>query len=122
MKLRLLLFPALLAATLTTPLLSIHPINAQTTPHRIEITAKRFTYTPGDLTLKKGEPVVIVLKSEDVAHGLRIKELGLDMKAAKSQTVESTFTPDKIGDFVGHCSSFCGPGHGSMKLTVHVVE
>lgn len=95
---------------------------AQTAPRRIEITAKRFDFTPGDITLKKGEPVVIVLKSMDVAHGLRFRELGVEVKASKGQTSEVSFTPEKTGDFVGQCSVFCGAGHGGMKLTVHVVE
>ena len=35
---------------------------------------------------------------------------------------ELAFTPDKTGDFVGHCSVFCGSGHGSITLTLHVTE
>ena len=94
----------------------------QAAPHRIEVTAKRFSFDPGDLTLKKGEPVVLVLKSVDVAHGLRFRELGVEVKVNKGATSEVQFTPEKTGDFVGHCSVFCGGGHGSMKLTLHVVE
>ena len=94
----------------------------QAAPHRIEVTAMRFSFDPGDLTLKKGEPVVLVLKSVDVAHGLRFRELGVDVKVSKGATSEVQFTPEKTGDFVGHCSVFCGGGHGSMKLTLHVVE
>jgi cytochrome c oxidase subunit II len=96
--------------------------HAQAAPRRIEVSAKRFNFTPGELTLKKGEPVVLVLKSEDATHGLRIKELGIDVKVPKGQTSEVPFTPDKTGDFMGHCSNFCGSGHGSMMLTIHVVD
>lgn len=96
-----------------------HP---QTAAPRIEITAKRFEFTPAEITLKKGDPVLIVLKSVDVAHGLRFRELGFDMKAGKGQTSEKPFTPMKTGDFIGQCSVFCGTGHGGMKLTLHVVE
>ncbi len=39
-------------------------------PRRIEVTAKRFTFDPGEITLKKGQPVVLVVKSADVAHGI----------------------------------------------------
>jgi cytochrome c oxidase subunit 2 len=88
---------------------------------RIEITAKRFSFDPGVITLKKGEPVLLVLKSQDVAHGLRIRELGVEVKAAKGATGQVEFTPDKTGDFVGHCFVFCGTGHGTMALTLHVV-
>ena len=110
------------ALVLAAPLLSIVPLNlhAQAGPRRIEIDAKRFNFTPGDITLKKGEPVIIVLKSEDVAHGLAVKELGINVKVPKGQSVDIPLTPDKAGDFAGHCSSFCGSGHGSMKLTLHV--
>jgi cytochrome c oxidase subunit 2 len=121
MKLR----PALLsvfAAMVLTTLLVIQTTPAQTAPRRIEVTAKRFTFTPGDITLKKGEPVVLVLKSVDVAHGISFKEFGVQTKVGKGQTSELAFTPDKTGTFVGHCSVFCGSGHGTMELTLHVVD
>jgi cytochrome c oxidase subunit II len=91
-------------------------------PRRIEVTAKRFTFTPGEITLKKGVPVVLVLTSADVDHGLKFKELNVNVKAKKGQTSEVNFTPDRVGTFVGQCSVFCGSGHGSMKLTLHVTE
>ena len=95
---------------------------AQTAPTRIEITAKRFTFEPNEITVKKGQPVVLVLKSLDVSHGLHIRELNVSMKVSKGGTSEVQFTPEQIGDFVGHCAVFCGMGHGSMMLTIHVVE
>jgi cytochrome c oxidase subunit II len=100
----------------------IQVAHAQATPRRIEVTAKRFEFTPGEITVKKGEPVVLVLKSVDVNHGIRIKELHVDAKVGKGQTTEVAFTADKTGTFVGHCSVFCGTGHGTMKLTIHVTE
>ncbi len=96
--------------------------HAQDAPRRIEITAKRFDFTPGDITLKKGVPVVIVFTSEDVPHGVKFKELNVTVSAKKGETKEIAFTPDKVGDFVGQCSVFCGSGHGSMKMTLHVTE
>ena len=112
------LFPAILMVAL----FLVHTSLAQPAPHRIEVTAKRFDFTPAEITLKKGEPVVLVLKSDDVAHGVRFKELGVEVKAGKGQTSETTFTPSKAGTFVGHCSVFCGSGHGKMTLTLQVVE
>ena len=97
-------------------------LHAQGSPRRIEITAKRFEYTPSEITVKKGEPVILIIKSLDVAHGLRFRELNLNAKVDKGGTAELEFTPDKTGDFVGHCSVFCGSGHGAMTLTLHVVN
>jgi len=95
---------------------------AQDSARHIEVTAKKFAYAPGEITLKKGQPVILVIKSADVAHGLRFRELNLDAKIDKGGTAQLSFTPTKAGDFVGHCSVFCGSGHGEMTLTLHVVE
>ena len=95
---------------------------AQDTPRRIEVSVKKFSYTPAEVTVKKGESVVLVLTSEDVTHGLKFKELNLNTKIEKGKPAELAFTPDKVGNFVGHCSVFCGSGHGSMTLTLHVTE
>jgi len=112
----------LLAIALVTTLLCSSTARAQTAPQRIEITAKRFEFEPGEITLKKGQPVVLVLKSADVPHGIRIRELNVEVKVGKGGTAEVKFTPDKTGDFVGHCAVFCGSGHGSMVFKVHVVD
>jgi cytochrome c oxidase subunit 2 len=91
-------------------------------PRKIDITAKRFGYEPAEITMKKGEPVVLELTSQDVTHGLKFKEMNLNAKIDKKKTTELAFTPDEAGDFVGHCSVFCGAGHGGMALKIHVTE
>jgi cytochrome c oxidase subunit 2 len=95
---------------------------AQDAPRRIDVSVKKFAYSPAEITLKKGEPVVLVLTTEDVSHGLKFKELNLNTKIEKGKPSELALTPDRVGDFVGHCSVFCGSGHGTMTLTLHVTE
>ncbi|MDW5265169.1 MULTISPECIES: cupredoxin domain-containing protein [Acidobacteriaceae] len=112
-----LLIGALMGSSFSAP-----QAQAQTAPQRIVIIAKRFSYNPGEITLKKGQPVALVLKSEDVAHGLRFRDFNVTFKVKAGGTEEVRFTPDKTGDFIGHCSVFCGSGHGSMSLKLHVVE
>lgn len=89
---------------------------------RIEITVSRFSYSPSEITLKKGETVVLVLTSTDVTHGLVVKDMGIKIELKKNQTEEVTITPDKVGTFQGKCSHFCGKGHGSMILAIDVVQ
>ena len=108
-----------LALTVASPLHSVGAASPES--KAIQVSAKRFSFDPREVTLKMGEPVTLVLHSEDVPHGLRVRELGLELKAGKGGTTQASITPDKTGDFVGHCSSFCGSGHGSMTLTFHVV-
>jgi cytochrome c oxidase subunit II len=112
----------LFASFLIVSTFSVRPVHAADATRRIEITARRFAFDPGEITLKKGEPVVLVLKSADVAHGLRFRDLDVNVKVGAGGTAEVSFTPQKTGDFVGHCSVFCGSGHGSMTVKLHVVD
>ena len=100
---------------------------AQRTAHaedtqRVSVIAKRFAFEPAEITLKKGQPVDLVLTSTDVSHGLRFRELGVDVRVGKGGKSTVHFTPSKTGTFAGHCSVFCGGGHGTMTLTLHVVD
>jgi cytochrome c oxidase subunit 2 len=91
-------------------------------PRRIEIIAKRFTYDPDVITLKRGQPVVLVMRSTDVTHGLKVDGLNImsgDIK--KDKETEIQFTPQQTGHFIGQCAHFCGKGHGEMKLQIDVV-
>jgi cytochrome c oxidase subunit II len=88
---------------------------------RIEITAKRFDYTPSVITLKKGEPVVLVLRSSDVTHGLKIPEMNVKAEVKKDKDTEIALTPTETGHFIGKCAHFCGKGHGSMTLQIDVI-
>src|SRR5208282_3698922 len=95
---------------------------AKQSPKRINITASRFAFGPNEITLKKGEEVTLVVESSDVTHGLVIEELGVRTEVKKGQAATVTFTPGTVGTFEGKCAHFCGSGHGSMTLTVQVVE
>jgi cytochrome c oxidase subunit 2 len=116
------LFASLFITVILAAVVFPYHSHAQGSPQRIEIVAQRFNFTPGEITLKKGVPVVLVLTSKDVDHGLKFKELNLNIKVKKGATSEVNFTPNQVGTFIGQCSVFCGSGHGSMKMTLHVTE
>jgi len=103
-------------------ILAAAPVGRSQEPRRIEIGINRFSYSPSEITLKKGEPVVLVLTSHDVTHGLTISEFGLRKDVVGGQTAELAFTPMRTGTFEGRCSYFCGPGHTSMILKINVVD
>jgi cytochrome c oxidase subunit II len=95
---------------------------AQQAPHKVEIVAHRFEFEPSEITLKKGEPVILVLTAKDVTHGLKLDAFNQVVKANKGQSSQVEFTPNEVGTFVAQCAVFCGTGHGGMELTVHVTE
>lgn len=94
---------------------------AEAQPRVINITAKRFGFTPNVITLKKGETVTLRLTSEDVTHGFFMKALKLDEIIVPGQPTEVTLTPQQEGRFTTICDHFCGAGHGNMSMTI-VVE
>ncbi len=86
----------------------------------IEIHAHRYSFTPSEITVRKGETVKLELSSDDVTHSLVIKDLGINQTIAKGKPAEVTLTPQETGDFHGQCGHFCGSGHGKMTFAVHV--
>ena len=95
---------------------------SQDNVNKIEIHAKRFAFEPAEITLKKGVPVTLILTSDDVPHSLVIDELGVKASMNKGQKTSVTVTPTKTGTFQGKCGRFCGSGHGSMRMIVHVTD
>lgn len=87
----------------------------------IDITAKRFAFSPDKITLKKGQTVRLRLHSQDVTHGFFLRPLKLDEEIPAGQTVEVTVTPQTAGTFTTICDHFCGANHGNMNMTI-VVE
>ena len=97
-------------------------VHASDNPKVIEITAKKFEFTPAVITLKKGEPVILRLTSADRVHGFMSKPLKIDTDIANGKTTDVAVTPDTAGDFTVICDHYCGTGHGNMKMKVTVVE
>ena len=102
------------------PLILATFAHAQSSQKVIEIHAKRFSFTPAEITLVKGETVTLALTADDSTHGLSIPELNVNVTLNKGKTVKVDVTPTKTGTFNGQCNHFCGVGHGSMLFKVTV--
>jgi cytochrome c oxidase subunit II len=96
--------------------------HASDNPKVIEITAKKFEFTPNEITLKKGEPVILRLTTSDRVHGFMSKPLKFDTDIPPGKTTDVAVTPDTAGDFTIICDHYCGTGHGGMNMKVTVVE
>ena len=86
----------------------------------IDITAKRFAFSPDKITLKVGKTVKLRLHSEDVTHGFFLRPLKLDEEIPAGETTEVTVTPMETGSFTTICDHFCGANHGNMNMTIAV--
>lgn len=88
----------------------------------IPITAKRFEYSPKDITVKKGVPVVLEFTSLDRLHGFDCPGLGIRADIRPGKVTQVRFVPQKVGIFPFHCDNFCGTGHEGMRGTITVTE
>ena len=108
---------ALLALTASSRIKRAHAADVPV----VEITAKRFAFSPDKITLKKGQTVKLRLHSEDVTHGFFLRPLKLDEEIPAGDTAEVVITPQEAGTFTTICDHFCGANHGNMNMTI-VVE
>jgi cytochrome c oxidase subunit 2 len=96
--------------------------NAAQEPRVIEIKAKKFAFSPSEITLKKGEPVILRLSSEDRTHGFLLKPLKIDTDITAGKVTDIAVTPTASGQYLVICDHYCGTGHGNMKMKLTVVE
>lgn len=87
-----------------------------------EIEAKRFEFVPNTITVKKGENIVLKVKSSDVTHGISLPEFGVNATLPPGKEVEVSFLADKVGEFPFSCSVQCGHGHSQMRGKLIVEE
>ena len=90
------------------------------TPPEVHIGARKFEFHPNKVTVKLGQPVVLVLTSEDRIHGFKMPELGIRSDIVPGQETRVTLTPQKAGSFTFFCDVFCGDGHEDMDGTLIV--
>jgi cytochrome c oxidase subunit 2 len=87
---------------------------AEPPQREIKVIARRFEFVPKVINVKKGERVRLVVTSEDVDHGIAIREFGVDQIVKAQETKIIELIADKAGRFDITCSVFCGDGHPDM--------
>jgi cytochrome c oxidase subunit II len=88
----------------------------------IEIHARKFAFIPAEVALHKGQAYTLHLTSDDVPHSLRITALSFNAAMQPNEFNDVLFTPTETGNFKADCGVYCGTGHKTMSLTIHVVE
>ena len=80
----------------------------------VQIHTRKFEFMPEEITLAKGEPVILELIADDIAMGFRCKELNLRADVMPGKPAQLRFTPHAPGKFHFYCDVFCGDGHEDM--------
>ena len=81
----------------------------------IRVSARKFVFTPNEIALKKGEPVVFELTAQDVFMGFNVPEFKTRSDIVPGKVMRMALTPDRAGTFTFLCDVFCGDGHESMS-------
>jgi len=97
-------------------------ISADQPEQVIKVTAKKFEYSPNEITVKKGMPVTLEFTSLDRLHGFNCPDLGIRSDIVPGKINRVRFVPQKTGTFPFHCDNFCGEGHENMTGNIIVTE
>ena len=88
----------------------------------IKVVSRRFTFTPNNVVIHKGEAVKLEITSEDVLMGFNAPDFATRADIPPGQVTVVHLQPDKTGTFTFLCDIFCGSGHENMNGTITVVE
>lgn len=88
----------------------------------VQITAQRFKYTPNEIVVKKGRPVILAFSSRDFVHGFNVPALKLRADLPPGVITRVSFTPVQVGEYPFVCDNFCGEGHEDMHGRIVVKE
>ena len=92
---------------------------AENPTHVVQVVAKKFTFEPAAIQVTAGEPVLLVIRSADTAHGFAIRELNIDIQIPRGgEAVTAGFIAPPAGRYEVSCTEFCGSGHGQMKAAL----
>ncbi len=81
----------------------------------IQVTARKYHFTPDPIRVQQGEPVLLVVTALDHEHGFAIKALGINVLLPKRRPVQIPLPTNRPGVYAIHCSHFCGLFHFWMK-------
>jgi cytochrome c oxidase subunit 2 len=81
----------------------------------IRITARKWSFTPDEIHLVVGQPVILELLSLDATHGFNVPDLGVRFDVERGKSIRIPVRPERAGTFAFHCDVFCGDGHEAMS-------
>lgn len=76
--------------------------------------------TANELHIPLGRQVDVRLQSDNVIHAFWVPQLAAKRDMMPGRVNHITFTPDKIGEYMGQCAEYCQDSHALMRFRVFV--
>lgn len=74
-----------------------------------------------ELHVPIGEPIRLVLRSEDVIHSFYLPAFRVKQDALPTRYTQEWFTPTQVGEYFIFCAEYCGSEHARMRGRVYVM-
>jgi cytochrome c oxidase subunit 2 len=88
----------------------------------VQLTARKWAFSPEVIRARKGVPLVIELRSLDRRHGFNLPAFRVRSDVSPEGVTRIRLVPDQVGTFPFHCDVFCGEGHEAMEGMLVVTE
>jgi cytochrome c oxidase subunit 2 len=88
----------------------------------IEVSARRYAFTPDHIEVDQDDLVKIVFTAEDIPHSFTIDEYRIAKRAGAGQTVTFEFRADQAGTFTFYCNLAIDDGCRDMRGELVVRE
>jgi cytochrome c oxidase subunit II len=77
---------------------------------------------PAVMAVPVGEPVRLILESDDVNHAFYVPEFLIKRDLIPGHPNELEFTVTEPGTYAGQCAEFCGTAHADMRFVVEAMS
>jgi cytochrome c oxidase subunit 2 len=81
----------------------------------IKVVMKKYAIDPPLVRVKPGEVVALDVTTDDIQHGLDIRQLNIHEPVQPGKTTTIVFRAPAKGEYAIACSVICGPHHDDMK-------
>jgi cytochrome c oxidase subunit 2 len=82
---------------------------------RIQVTARKFQFTPNPIVIPQGVDVILEITAIDFTHGFSVPELKFRTDLMPGRVTRIPLRFDRAGPVDFLCDNFCGDGHEEMN-------
>lgn len=89
---------------------------------RIQVTARKFQFTPNPIVIPRGVDVILEITALDFTHGFSVPELKFRIDLMPGRVTRIPLRIDHAGPVDFLCDNFCGDGHEEMNGKILVKD